>query len=145
MAVKSKVKKLFKKVISPYHSFRKFFGSTNTNLLITIFILMFLILNIETPKTKLDKNNKEFELILKDLAKFQSFNNFLPKKEKYNFLIIKKRLESIEFKSDSSEIIYKADLEKFVYKNIKLKKEEKRKVVLEFNSLKCLDNYCFFD
>jgi hypothetical protein len=144
MTVKSKVKELFKKVISPYHSFRKFFGSTNTNLLLLIFLLMFLILNINTFSIEKSIDESKLNPIVSDVLRFESLNNVWTSYSEYDFLMIRKQIESMDFNSDSGSIVFKAPLNKFVYQNTKFDKNLKELLMLEFESLSCDYNYCYF-
>ena len=144
MTVKSKLKRLFEKAMSPYHSFRKFFGATNTNLLILIFVLMFLILNISNPVEKEPVKESELKPIVSDILRFESLNKVWNSYSEYNFLIIKKQIESMNFNSESGSIVFKANLNKFVYQNTKIDKDLKELLISEFESLSCDYNYCYF-
>ncbi len=144
MEIKSKLKNILNKVLSPYCSFRKFFGATNTNLLILIFVLIYLILNTNVSVKKEALKDYELKAMVSDILRFESLNKVWGSYSEYDFLLIKKQIESINFKSESGEIVFDSQLEKFVYKNKKLNKERKKKIILKFKYLKCVYNYCFF-
>ncbi len=74
MEIKSKLKNILNKVLSPYCSFRKFFGATNTNLLILIFVLIYLILNTNVSVKKEALKDYELKAMVSDILRFESLN-----------------------------------------------------------------------
>ena len=135
-------KNIFKFITKPYNDLKYFFGKTNTNLLIVILMLMFLILNVEDTITEKNVSKVEVNKMIADIYKFKYTSSIWSNDLNVDPIYIKNKIDNLKYNHAESKIVYNQKMDKMIYQNKKMTLDYVNFIKSEIKLIDCEFNYC---
>jgi len=135
-------KNIFKFITKPYNDLKYFFGKTNTNLLIVILMLMFLILNVEDTITEKNVSKVEVNKMIADIYKFEYISSIWSNDLNIDPIYIKNKIDNLKFDHAESKVVYNQKMDKMIYQNKKMTLDYVNFIKSEIKLIDCEFNYC---